>query len=242
MRGVAKWGLDALWNPLCEHFSILVFEMRKLFFNFASCNLSSKNCMSWKVFPTSRICWAHHVVCIKHSLSNLRGSLRSFLWRISWCMRCKTTHKEMETRERDETDRQFCQITIELTRKSETACDSWHESRYQVIKIPIGGTSELKSSEADAMESFIVNAHDLVRIFNHLAECYDCIVSFKDQVWESWRRQNSVCANKFRIVFFLYLWNHSACHSRACASSQSVGDLETLKWVTLFNFASNSIH
>jgi hypothetical protein len=39
-----------------------------------------------------------------------------------------------------------------------------------MVKISISGSGELKSSEADIIESFIINAHNLISIFDKLMD------------------------------------------------------------------------
>jgi hypothetical protein len=39
-----------------------------------------------------------------------------------------------------------------------------------VVKITIGGGGELKGSETDIIEGFVINAHDLIGVFDELMD------------------------------------------------------------------------
>jgi hypothetical protein len=70
----------------------------------------------------------------------------------------------VETRERNEIDSQLTKIRVELTREAETAGHTGHGGRDEVVEITIGRSSELEGSEADIIQSLVINHHHLISI------------------------------------------------------------------------------
>jgi len=71
----------------------------------------------------------------------------------------------METREGDQVDSQFSKIRVQLSWESKAAGDTRNSSRDQVVQVTIGWGGELESSETDIIQSFVINAHNLISIF-----------------------------------------------------------------------------
>ena len=76
----------------------------------------------------------------------------------------------MESGERNQVDCELSQVRVQLTWESQTASDTRHGSRDQMVQITISGGSELKGSEADIIESFVINTHDLISVFYELMD------------------------------------------------------------------------
>ena len=76
----------------------------------------------------------------------------------------------MESWEWDKVDSQFSKIRVQLTWESEAAGDTGEGGGHQVVKITIGWGSELKSSEANIIKSFVINAHNLIGVLDELMD------------------------------------------------------------------------
>jgi hypothetical protein len=69
--------------------------------------------------------------------------------------------------EGDHIDSKFPQVSIELTWEAEASGDTGHGQGDKMVQVTIGGVGEPESTEADVIESLIVNAVGLKKIFHH---------------------------------------------------------------------------
>jgi len=74
----------------------------------------------------------------------------------------------METREGHHVDSQFTQISIELTRETQAGSNTRHGGADKMVEISVCGCGELEGTEADVVESLVVNAVCLVGVLNKL--------------------------------------------------------------------------
>jgi hypothetical protein len=74
----------------------------------------------------------------------------------------------MKTREGNHVDSQFTEIAVELTRKSEAACGTTDSSRHKMVKISVSGGGKLKGSEADIVQSLVIESEALISILYKL--------------------------------------------------------------------------
>jgi hypothetical protein len=98
----------------------------------------------------------------------------------------ETSHEEMETWEWDQVNSEFSKIGVKLTWESEAAGNTGEGSRDQVVKITIGWGGELKGSEADIIKSFVINAHNLIGVFDKLMDREGGVVWFNDGIRYLW--------------------------------------------------------
>jgi len=76
----------------------------------------------------------------------------------------------METWEWDEVDSELSEIGVELTWESEAAGDTGESSGNEMVEITVGWGGELEGSEADIIKSFVINAHNLIGVFDELMD------------------------------------------------------------------------
>ncbi len=76
----------------------------------------------------------------------------------------------MKTWEWDEVDSELSQVRVELTWESQAAGDTREGSGHKMVEITVGWGGELKSSEADIIKSFVINAHNLIGVFDELMD------------------------------------------------------------------------
>jgi len=82
----------------------------------------------------------------------------------------ESLHEEMESGEWDKVNSELSEIGVKLSWESEAAGETGHSSRDEMVKITIGWGGELEGSEADIIKSFVINAHDLIGVFDELMD------------------------------------------------------------------------
>jgi len=92
----------------------------------------------------------------------------------------------MESWEWDQVNSELSEIGVKLTWESEAACDTGKSSRDQVVKITIGWGGELKGSEADIIKSFVINAHNLIGVFDKLMDGKGGVVWLNNGIRDLW--------------------------------------------------------
>ena len=118
----------------------------------------------------SGVSGTHHVLGIEHLLGEFGDGKSSVLLRSSGGKGSESDHEEVQSREGDQVDSELSQVRVKLTWESKAAGNSGHGSRDQMVKITISGGGELEGSEADIIESFVVNNHALIGVFDQLMD------------------------------------------------------------------------
>jgi len=88
----------------------------------------------------------------------------------------------VESGEGDQVDGELSEIRVELAGESEAAGNTGDGGGDEVVKITVGGGGELEGSEADIVESLVINAHDLIRVFDELMDREGGVVWLNDSV------------------------------------------------------------
>ena len=89
-------------------------------------------------------------------LSQFWHSECTILLGTTWSQGCKARHEEVQAWERHQVYSNLTQVTIQLSRETETASDTAHRSRDQMIQITIGWCSQFQGTETNIVQSFIV--------------------------------------------------------------------------------------
>ena len=118
-----------------------------LFIHLLHAHSTSEDGSNSEISAVSWITGSHHVLGIKHLLSELGNSASTILLSASSNQRSEARHEEVETREGDHVDRQLPEVSVELTREPETGGDTRHGEGDQVVEVTIGGSGELQSSK-----------------------------------------------------------------------------------------------
>jgi len=121
-----------------------------------------------KVTAVPGVRGSHHVLGIEHLLSELRNGDSAVLLASTSGQGGVTSHEEVETWEGDHVDGQLPQIGVELTWEAQTGGDTGHDDRHEVVEVAVCWGRKLESAEADIVQSLIVDAESLIRVFNEL--------------------------------------------------------------------------
>jgi hypothetical protein len=76
----------------------------------------------------------------------------------------------METGEGDQVNCNLSKVGVELTRETEAASNTGDSCGYEMVKITVGWGGELKGTEANIVKGFVINAHNLICVFNKLMD------------------------------------------------------------------------
>ena len=82
-----------------------------------------------------------------------------------------------------------------------------------MVKITIGWGGELEGSEADIVESFVINAHNLISVFDQLMDGEGGVVWLNDGIGHLWRWHDGEGAHDSVWVFFSDLGDQEGSHT-----------------------------
>jgi hypothetical protein len=155
--------------------------------------------------------------------------------------RSEADHEEMETREWHHVNSQLAEIRVKLTRETETSGDARHDGRDQVVKISVGWSSKLKSSDADIVESLVIDTEGLIRVLNKLVDGEGGIVWLNDGIGDlgGWNDGESSHHTVWELL--ANLGDQKRTHTGTSSTTKRVGDLETLKTVAALGLTTNNI-
>jgi len=88
-----------------------------------------------------------------------------------------------------------------------------------VVEITISGGGELEGSETDIVEGFVINAHNLISVFNELMDGESSIVWLNDSIGHLGRWHNREGAHYSVWIFLSYLGDQEGSHTGSSTSS-----------------------
>jgi len=98
----------------------------------------------------------------------------------------------VKTGEGNHVDRELSEIRVELTGESEAGGDTGHDEGDEVVQVAVGGGRQLERSEADVVESLVVDAEGLVRVLHELVHG-ECRVVWLDDGVGDLKDQRKAC-------------------------------------------------
>jgi len=147
----------------------------------------------------------------------------------------------MESGEGDQVDSELSEIGVELTWESEAAGDTGESSGNEMVKITIGWGGKLKGSEADIIKGFVINAHNLIGVFDKLMDRKGSVVWLNNGIGDLWGWHDGESDHHSVWVLFSDLGDEEGSHTRSGTTTEGVGDLETLEAIATFSFLSDDI-
>jgi len=183
---VANGSLDVVWNPLDEVGRVLVLDVEHLLVDFLGGHAATEESGGGEVAAVTWVRCAHHVLGVEHLLCQLWHSECAVLLRAAGCQRSEAHHEEVETWEWDQVDSDLAQIRVELTWEAEAACDTRHDDGDEMVQVAECWCGELEGPETNIVQSFVVNAHRLVRVLDKLVDGQGGVVWFDDGVGHLW--------------------------------------------------------
>ena len=147
---------------------VLGLDAPHLLLNLLHADLATEDGGNSQVPALSGIGSSHHVFGIKHLLCQLGDAQGTELVTSTRGQGRESDHEKVQTRKGDHVDGEFSQVRVELAGETETGGDAGHDGGDEVVKVAVGGGIKFESTDADIIQSLIVNAKGFVRVFNEL--------------------------------------------------------------------------
>jgi len=110
-----------------------------------------------------------------------------------------------------------------------------------VVKITVGWGGELEGSEADIVEGLVVNAHNLIGVFDELMDREGGVVGLNDGIRHLGGWHDGEGAHDSVGVLFSDLGDEESSHAGSGTTTEGVGDLEALEAIAAFGFFTDDI-
>jgi len=110
-----------------------------------------------------------------------------------------------------------------------------------MVEITVGWGGELKGSETDIVEGFVINNLDFISIFDKLMDGEGGVVWFDDGVGHFGGWEHGESFHNSVWIFLSDLGDKEGTHTGSGTTTEGVGDLETLETIATFSFLSDNV-
>ena len=231
---VADGGLDVVGDPFYEVGAVLVLHVQHLLVHLLHGHSPAEHRCYCEVPSVAGVTGRHHVLSVEHLLRQLWDREGAVLLGTATGEGSKPGHEEVETGEGDHVDRQLPEIGVELSGESQTGGHTRHCGGHEVIQVAVCGGSQLEGPETDVVESLVIDAESLVRVFYQLVDRERGVVRLYDSVRHFWRGYDAECHHYPVGVLLADLGDEEGAHPGPCAAPERVGQLESLQTVAAF--------
>eukprot|EP00356_Strombidium_inclinatum_P002591 CAMPEP_0170478566 /NCGR_PEP_ID=MMETSP0208-20121228/20_1 /TAXON_ID=197538 /ORGANISM="Strombidium inclinatum, Strain S3" /LENGTH=202 /DNA_ID=CAMNT_0010750845 /DNA_START=27 /DNA_END=631 /DNA_ORIENTATION=+ len=147
----------------------------------------------------------------------------------------------MESGEGDQVHGELSEIRVELSGESEAAGDTGEGGGHEMVEITVGGGGELEGSEADIVQGFVINTHNLISVLNELMDGKGGVVGLNDGVRYLGGGHDGEGSHDSVGVLLSDLGDQESSHAGSGTTSEGVGDLEALEAIAAFSLLSHNI-
>ena len=130
---------------------VLSLNTPHLFLNLLHADFPTEDGSNSQISALSRIGGSHHVLGIKHLLSQFGDAQRTELMTSTWSQGCESDHEKVQTREGDHVDGELSQVGVELAGETEAGGDARHNGGDEVVEVAVGGGSEFEGANANVI-------------------------------------------------------------------------------------------
>lgn len=240
-RNVTLSGGNVSGDPLDEVGRVLGLDGLELVLDLLHRNLTAVDAHDGEVAAVTGVRSSHHVLGVEHLLSELRNRDSAVRSRATRGEGRKADHEEVETGEGNHVDGELAEVRVELTGETETGGDTGHDNRDEVVEVTVGGGGELEGTEADVVESLVVDTEGLVRVLNKLVDREGGVVGLNDSVGDLGRGDDREGAHHAVGVLLTNLGDEEGTHTGTGTTTERVGDLEALEAVTALSLTTDNV-
>mmetsp|Transcript_18233 Transcript_18233/g.32229 ORF Transcript_18233/g.32229 Transcript_18233/m.32229 type:complete len:542 (+) Transcript_18233:1550-3175(+) len=240
-RDVTHRRLDVVGDPLNKVARVLVLYVKHLLVNLLGGHASTEEERSSEVASVTGVSSAHHVLRVECLLGELGHGECTVLLGSTRSEGRKANHEEVKTGERNQVHSELAQVRVELTREAQAARAARHSSANQVVKVTIGGGGELEGTEADIVESLVIENHDLICVLHKLVHGEGGVVGLHDGVRHLGRGYDREGKHDTVGVLLADLADKKGSHTGSGTTTERVGDLESLKAVAALCFLADYV-
>jgi len=159
-----------------------------LFVDFLRGHPAAEKSSRSEVAAVARIRRTHHVLGVEHLLRELRHGQSTILLTNTRRERREACHEEVQSREGYEIDCDLAQIAVQLPWETEASCNAAHCSADKVVQVPVSRRGQLQRSEADVIQSLVIEQEAFVRVLNQLVKGKNRIIWLMEVLENTGRR------------------------------------------------------